>query len=142
VYLPEIALHMPSKVMKISDLQKRVTKSKTGKNKWEIVEEIRSQILTYQEASQKYSIPAKVLRHWNRQYYTIRLHKFFKSKVFRPMTTKDQQLQQLQRQLKDANALIDQLSLKNTTLETLTTVAEKELKIDIRKKSGSKLFKK
>ena len=45
-------------------------------------------------------------------------------------------VEQLKRQL--AEAQVAQLKLQNTALETMIKVAEKQLNIDIRKKSGSK----
>ncbi len=47
-------------------------------------------------------------------------------------------VEQLKRQVQEAEAQVAQLKLQNTALETMVSVAEKQLKIDIRKKSGSK----
>ena len=45
---------------------------------------------------------------------------------------------QLKQQLKEAQAQLEQLKLKNAALETMISIAEKQLKIEIRKKSGTK----
>jgi hypothetical protein len=58
------------------------------------------------------------------------------------MKNANQQLERLKKQLLEAQAQIDKLQLKNTALETMINIAEKQLDIDIRKKSGSKQFKK
>ena len=47
-------------------------------------------------------------------------------------------LEQLKRQLSEAQAQLAQEKLKNTALETMISVAEKQLKVEIRKKDGSK----
>ena len=47
-------------------------------------------------------------------------------------------IEQLKLQLAEAQAQLAQVKLQNTALEAMITVAEKQLKIDIRKKSGSK----
>ena len=47
-------------------------------------------------------------------------------------------IEQLKLQLAQAQAQLAQVKLQNTALEAMITVAEKQLKIDIRKKSGSK----
>jgi hypothetical protein len=47
-------------------------------------------------------------------------------------------VEQLKQQLAEAQAQLAQVKLQKTALETLIKVAEKQLKIDIRKKSGSK----
>lgn len=46
--------------------------------------------------------------------------------------------EQLEQQLAEAQAQLAQVKLQNTALETMIKVAEKQLNIDIRKKSGSK----
>ncbi len=55
--------------------------------------------------------------------------------------TTNQEVQQLKKQLLEAHALNEKLQLKNRALETMVNIAEKELNIDIRKKSGSRQFK-
>ena len=47
-------------------------------------------------------------------------------------------VEQLKQQLAVAEAQLAQEKLKNTALETMISVAEKQLKIEIRKKYGSK----
>jgi phage shock protein A len=47
-------------------------------------------------------------------------------------------VEQLKRQLQEAEAQVTQLKRQNTALQTMISVAEKQLKIDIRKKHGSK----
>jgi phage shock protein A len=47
-------------------------------------------------------------------------------------------VEQLQQELAEAQAQLAQVKLQNTALETMIKVAEKQLKIDIRKKYGSK----
>ena len=45
---------------------------------------------------------------------------------------------QLKQQLKEAQAQLELLKLKNVALETMISIAEKQFKIEIRKKPGSK----
>ena len=47
-------------------------------------------------------------------------------------------VEQLKQQLAEAQAQLAQVKLQNTALETMISVAEKQLKIEIRKKYGSK----
>jgi hypothetical protein len=49
--------------------------------------------------------------------------------------------QELKKQLLEAQAQIDKLQLKNRALKTMIDIAEKQLNVDIRKKSGSKQSK-
>jgi hypothetical protein len=53
------------------------------------------------------------------------------------MKKANQQVQELKKQLLEAQALNEKLQLKNTVLETMVTIAEEELNIDIRKKSSA-----
>ena len=50
-------------------------------------------------------------------------------------------VERLKQQLAAAQALLAQEKLKNTALETMISVAEKQLKVDIRKKYGSQQSK-
>ncbi len=52
-----------------------------------------------------------------------------------------QSVEELKKQLLEAQAQIDNLQLKNVALETMINIAEKQLNVDIRKKSGSKQSK-
>ncbi len=52
-----------------------------------------------------------------------------------------QSVEELKKQLLEAQAQLDKLQLKNTALETMINIAEKQLNVDIRKKSGSKQSK-
>ena len=54
------------------------------------------------------------------------------------MTSKDQQIEQLKKQLLLLQKHAQQLELKNCALEKVIDLAQKELKVDIRKKSGSR----
>jgi phage shock protein A len=53
-----------------------------------------------------------------------------------------QQVEQLKKHLQEAQVQVEKLQLKNTALETMINIAEKQLDSKIRKKSGSKQSKK
>jgi len=50
-------------------------------------------------------------------------------------------VEQLKQELAEAQAQLAQVKLQNTALETMISVAEKQLNIEIRKKYGSKRFR-
>jgi hypothetical protein len=52
-----------------------------------------------------------------------------------------QSVEELKKQLLEAQAQINKLQLKNTALETMINIAEKQLNADIRKKPGSRQSK-
>ena len=57
------------------------------------------------------------------------------------MKKANQQVEELKKQLLEAQSLNKKLELKNAALETMIDIAEKQLDIAIRKKSGSKQSK-
>ncbi len=56
--------------------------------------------------------------------------------------TTNPEVEQLKKQLLEAQAQVDKLQLKNTALETMIDIAEKQLNVPIRKKSASKQSRK
>lgn len=58
------------------------------------------------------------------------------------MLSKDQEIEQLKKQLQESQALVDKLQLKTIVLEKAIEIAGKELKVDIGKKYGIKPSKK
>ena len=125
-----------------SKLSKSSKKSYSPFEKRKIVEEIRSGFYSIDQAREKYILPKRKLRNWNRWYFKIRLLPHFKAKPLPTMKKADQQVEELKKQLLEAQALNKKLLLKNTALETMIDIAEKQLDISIRKKSGSKQSKK
>ncbi len=65
----------------------------------------------------------------------IRLLRHFRAKPLLMKKSDKQQVEQLKKQLQEAQALVEKLQLKNTALETMINIAEKQLDIKIRKKS-------
>jgi transposase len=84
----------------------------------------------------QYQLSRSVLQRWNRWYFKTRLLKYLKPKF--PILKSREDPNQMKQQLKEAQAQLELLKLNNEALETMISIAEKELKINIRKKSGSK----
>jgi transposase-like protein len=93
-------------------------------------------MLSIQQSSRQYQLSQSVLQRWNRWYFKTRLLKYVQPKFAIMKSSEDPD--QLKQQLKEAQAQLEQLKLKNVALETMISIAEKELKINIRKKSGTK----
>jgi len=110
----------------------------SSKAKRKIVEELRSGMLTIRQSTKRYQLSVRVLQDWNRWYYKTRLLKYFRPKSSLLMEPSPTSVEQLKQQLAAAQAQLAQEKLKNTALETMISVAEKQLKIEIRKKYGSK----
>ena len=107
-----------------------------------IIEEIRSGLLPLPQARQKYCLTYWKVRQWNRWYYRSRLAPYFQSQLLPsnaiPMKNAAQEIEQLKKQLAESAARIEQLELEKVVLNTVIQVAEKEFKIDIRKKFGTR----
>ncbi len=123
-------------------LSKSGKKSYSPFDKRKIVEEVRSGFYSIDQASEKYILPKRKIRKWNRWYFKIRLLPHFKPKPLPMKKTTNQEVEQLKKQLLEAQALNEKLQLKNMALETMINIAAKELDISIRKKSGTKPSKK
>ncbi|MDO1451703.1 hypothetical protein Q0590_35850 [Rhodocytophaga aerolata] len=122
-------------------LTKTAKKSYSPLEKRKIVEEVRSGFYSFAQARKKYILSKTKFSRWNRWYFKIRLLHHFKPKSLPTMKKAKQSVEELKKQLLEAQAQIDKLQLKNTALETMINIAEKQLNVDIRKKSGSKQSK-
>ena len=106
-----------------------------------MVEEIRSGMLTIKQATKQYQLSVSNLQNWNRWYYKTRLLKYYRPKSSFLMKPSQPTVEQLKQQLAEGQAQVAQLQLQNTALKTLISVAEKQFKLIIIKKYGSKQSK-
>jgi transposase-like protein len=100
-----------------------------------VVREIVSGEITINEVVEKYNLGCnKTVQHWLEKYSCeigVYTSQDMGTRKKKDLTDVEKQKIDLEKALKDAN-------LKIMALETLINVAEKELKIDIRKKPGTK----
>ena len=116
-------------------MEEQKTISKAEK-RW-IVREIQSGRMTIGEAkvhlTDRSKDPSSLIRLWQKQ-YTSEID--FTLPV---MTEKEKQkVEELRLQLKKAEQQLEHAQMKNIALETMIDIAEEQLKIVIRKKSGLK----
>jgi len=109
--------------------------------KRKIVEEVRSVMLTIKQSTQRYQLSVSNLQAWHRWYYRTRLLRYYCPKPSFLMKPSQTTVEQLKQELAEAQAQLAQVKLQNTALETMISVAEKQLNIEIRKKYGSKRFR-
>jgi len=104
--------------------------------KLRIVKEIVTGIFTIKEASAHYDIRKDAIQKWCSKYscQISDLTEPMAKKQANNRTPQNDHIRQLERALEDAN-------LKIIGLETMINIAENDLKIDIRKKSGTKQSK-
>jgi len=116
-------------------MEEKKTISKAEK-RW-LVREIASGRMTIGEACERIEFQSKdprgLIYYWQKQYsseidFTLPV-----------MTEKEQQkLQAAQKRIKDLEKRLEDTQMKNIALETMIDLAEEQLKVSIRKKSGPK----
>jgi len=91
--------------------------------------------LSYQEAVLKYDLSGRsLITHWRKEFSSE-----LASIIPKPMTPQEEkELSELKKRNEELAKSLKEASLRILGLETLIDVAEEELKIEIRKKPGSK----
>ena len=105
--------------------------------KHDIIRQIEFGQLTTKEAIQKYDIVGGkgVIEYWRKKYSS---HITPLSQIKSMSESEKKDLTSTQKQKKEFEKALEQANLKILGLETMIDIAEKELNIEIRKKSGSK----
>lgn len=104
--------------------------------KLRVVKSIITKSLTLQQASEQYSVSRRSIEKWcsKYSYQLVDLNQDTVPKKQENTSVDQEHIRQLEKALEDAN-------LKIIGLETMINIAEQDLKIDIRKKSGTKQSK-
>ena len=116
-------------------------KYKTAVFRRRIIERLRLQMVTEQQVLTELGISRTLLNQWNRTYQRYQLVWWFKPARFprfvmkKPITD---EVQALKQKLADTEAALKQERLKNQALTSVIELAEQQLNLPIRKKSGSK----
>jgi len=105
--------------------------------KQEVLSEIRKENLTIKEASVYYGVSQQSIYYWLKRNNipTPKQEVFYVSLSKKNDIMKENA--ELKKQISKLEKTVSKLSMKNIFLETTIDVAEKELKIDIKKNSGS-----
>lgn len=116
-------------------MEEKQTFSK-AERRW-IVREIQSGRLSIADARERFKFtskdPVSLIKHWMRHYASDVLL------TLPVMTEKERQkVEALQKQLRELEKQLEYTQMKNIALETMIDLAEDQLKIVIRKKSGPK----
>ena len=92
-------------------------------------------MLTIKQSTKQYQLSISNLQAWNRCYYRTRLLKYYRPRPSFLIKPSQTTIEQLKQQLAETQAQLAQVKLLNTALETMISVAEKQLskgtKIDI-----------
>lgn len=137
VYYPDIALHNLCKLMKVRGLITIRKNHKNRKFQSQIVELCRSGIFSERQLLDELRISRTSLRVWHRRYARHRQRRWHPIKNDLSMRSESEQLKVLRQRLAASEKEINRLKLKNEGLEIMIDIAENQLKVPIRKKSGS-----
>lgn len=107
----------------------------TSLRRW-LVQEVESGRMTWQEARSKFNLNYRfdtVYKEWQRKYSNEIV-------LSLPMMTEKERIkfEEQDKRIKVLEKQLEYAQMKNVAINTLVDIAEKELKIPIRKKSGSK----
>lgn len=107
--------------------------------KKKVVQMVSAGLLSEQQACQKFKISLKLLHEWQCWYdeYFIQPHQNSNTMPKKKLSDKER-IKQLEAQLKESQQQLKHEKLKSETLDTMIDIAEEELEVKIRKKSGAK----
>ena len=125
--------------MKINEKNKKEKKSYWPVAfRWKLIQQIAARLITEEQACEKYAITIILIRKWRKQYYERKLQPL---KTTQPMKRKQNQTEKikaLEAKVKLLEKQNKQLQVEAFAHKTMVDIAEKELNISIRKKSGAK----
>lgn len=114
-------------------------KYKTSPFRWHVIELFRLGLVSEGQILTELDLSRTSLRIWNRAYQRYRLRRYYPKSTYRqPIMTDADQLILLKQQLAQTEKLLQEEKLKREAYQTMITIAEKQFKIPIRKKSGPK----
>ena len=139
---PEIALHKSSKVM-IPKKRKRTGKPRKYPEdfKQKVLEVIITEGIGASEAALRFGIASEsTIRNWINKYNQNLLSLPMESEISVKLNSLSKK--ELEQRVKELEKLLSHEQMKTEVLDTMIDIAEKELKISIRKKSVTKQSKK
>lgn len=99
-----------------------------------VVREYEQSDLSISQLAKKYALGCTQIQQWTKKFSSQ-----FAVETLTPMTPQEQQqLEALKKQNEELQKKLNLANLKITGLEMMIDIAEEELKIDIRKKPGTK----
>ena len=109
--------------------------------RWKLIQELAAELLTERLACEKYGITLILIRKWRKQYYQRKIQPLLttqpmKRKQNQPDRLAAEEIKTLKTKLLALEKQNKQLRLEAYAHKTMVDIAEKELNISIRKKSG------
>lgn len=127
----------PVKKVKVTLSNRRPWGRLDDGTKEKIVSEVRSGLLSKRAAGRKYGLPKSTIGNWlDKNNLAILLSPDTSSGLVEMSESQEAKL--LKKKIDELNRALANAQLKNIALETMIEVAERELKIKIRKKRGTK----
>jgi len=111
------------------------SKYETSFRRW-LVSEIELGHMTVNQAKERFQLPLRfdvTFREWQRKYSSA-IHVSLRIMTQEEIT----EFKKLQERIAELEEIVEKAQIKNVLMETMVDIAEKEFKIDIRKKPGPK----
>ena len=121
--------------IEIAEKCKRVLREYDDSLKRRVVEAVIQEGMTVYKASKFYNIPKATVGRWTK---ILSSEVVVSHKIITVTPEEEREVEALKKEKELMAKALQEAQLKISSLETLINVAEKNLKIDIRKKSGSK----
>lgn len=106
--------------------------------RWKVIQQIKAELLTEQQACEKYEITVILIRKWRKQYYKRKIHPLLTTQPMSRKLSQAEEIKALKVKLAALQKQNEQLQVEAFAHKTMVDIAEKELNITIRKKSGPK----
>lgn len=108
------------------------------KFRWKTIQQIDVSILSEQQVCEKYGITPILIRKWRKQYCKRHLLPHIKPAPMKRKQSQAEEIKALKAKIEALQKQNEQLQLEAYAHKKMVDIAEKELNISIRKKSGAK----
>ncbi len=106
--------------------------------RWKLIQELAAELLTEQQACEKYGITLILIRKWRKQYHQRKIQPLLTTQPMKRKQSHAEKIKALERQLKQTQKALQDEKVKSRAYEIMIDIAEQELNIPVRKKSGAK----
>ena len=106
--------------------------------RWKVIQELTAELLTEEQACEKYGITLILIRKWRKQYFQPKIQPLLTTQPMKQKQNQTEKIKALEAKVKMLEKQNKQLQVEAYAHKTMVDIAEKELNISIRKKSGVK----
>lgn len=105
--------------------------------RWKVIQQLKAELLSEQQACEKYGITVILIRKWRKQYYKRKIQPLLTTQPMSRKLSQAEEIKVLKGKLAALQKQNEQLQVEAYAHKTMVDIAEKEFNIPIRKKSGA-----